>query len=178
MSRRSLLTVRRVFILYVTLVLLLMVFFASLMYYWYYSTEFLRPFITVFVFGAALCIAITFVAYFNVFRIIRHHQSQVQTNQNAISIEKYKKSVYTILSILTMFLLSYVPHVCGLLVVNIVGYFGITLSPRAAMPAFTAIVFSVSVFNRLLYYWRIKEIKESVRRIFRTFCFRETEEES
>lgn len=178
MSRRSLLTVRRVFILYVTLVLLLMVFFASLMYCWYYSTEFLRPFVTVFVFGPALCIAITVVAYFDVFRIIRHHQSQVQTNQNAISIEKYKKSVYTILYILTMFLLSYVPHVCGLLVVNIVGYFGITLSPRTAMPAFTAIVFSASVFNPFLYYWRIKEIKESVLRIFRTFCFKETEEES
>ena len=72
MSRRSLLTVRRVLILYVTFALLLIAFFASLMYYWYYSTEFLRLFFTVFVFGAALCFFITVFAYFKVFRIIRH----------------------------------------------------------------------------------------------------------
>ncbi|XP_020622052.1 olfactory receptor 4F21-like [Orbicella faveolata] len=177
MSRRSLLTVRRVVMLYVTFVLFLIVFFASLMYYWYHSTEFLKLFITVFVFGAALCFFITVFAYFKVFRIIRHHQSQIQTNQNAIDIGKYKKSVFTILCILTLFLLSYVPHVCGLLAVNIMGYFGITLSPRAAMPAFTAIVFSASFFNPLLYYWRIKEIRDSVRRILRNVCCKETEEE-
>ena len=147
------------------------------MYYWYHSTEFLRLFSTVFVFGAALCFFTTVVAYFKVFRIIRHHQSQVQTNQNAINIQKYKKSVVTILYILTLFILSYVPHVSGLLAVNIMGYFGITISPRAAMPAFATIVFSVSFFNPLLYYRRIKEIRDSVRRILRKVCCKETEDE-
>ena len=130
MSRRSLLTVRRVVTLQVTFALILIVFFASVIYFWYYTTKFLKLFITVFVFGAILCIFITQVfAYFKVFRIIRQHQSQIQTNQNVIDIEKYKKSVFTILYILMMFLLSYVPYVCGLLVVTILDYFGITLSP-------------------------------------------------
>ena len=91
MSRRSLLTVRRVVTLNVTFALILIVFFASVIYFWYYRTKFLKLFITVFVFGAMLCIFITQVfAYFKVFRIIRQHQSQIQANQNAIDIENTK----------------------------------------------------------------------------------------
>ena len=177
MSRRSLLTVRRVLILYATFALILILFFASLMYHWYYSTEFLRLFITVSVFGAIFCFFTSVFSYFKVFRIIRQHQSQIQTNQNAIDIKKYKKSVFTILYILTMFLLSYVPYVCGLLVVNSMGYYGITSSLRAAMPAFAAIVYSGSFFNPLFYYRRIKEIRERVRKILRNLCCEEAEQE-
>ena len=53
-----------------------------------------------------LSISITSFAYFKVFRIICHHQQQVQTNvppqnfgQLAINLAKYKKSVVTILYI-------------------------------------------------------------------------------
>ena len=102
---------------------------------------------------------------------------KIQTNQNAIDIEKYRKSVFTIVYILAIFLLGYVPYVCNLAVVNFMGYFDTKLA-RASMNACAVIVSSSSFVNPLLYYWRIKEIRDSVRRIVRNFCCKETEEES
>ena len=80
MSRRSLLTVRRVVILYITAVVLLILLVACNMYNWYETNEFFSAFIVVLLFCAALCFSLTIFAYLKVFQIIRQHQSQVQTN--------------------------------------------------------------------------------------------------
>ena len=79
MSRRSLLTVRRVLILYATFALILILFFASVMYHWYYSTEFLRLFITVFVFGAIFCF---FYHCLLLFQSFSNHTSTSKSNTN------------------------------------------------------------------------------------------------
>lgn len=62
------------------------------------------------------CFIVTSVAYFKVFRIIRRHQLQIQANamsqnhvQPAINFVKYRKSVFTILSILAVFYITYLP---------------------------------------------------------------------
>ncbi len=177
MSRRSLLTVRRVVIIYITSVILLIAFFAGHMYNWYYTKDFFSEFIVTLVSGAALCFVLAVFAYSKVFKIIREHQSQVQANQNAIDIEKYKKSVFTILYVLAIFLLSYVPYVCCLLVFSIMDKFGTYLS-SAASNVCAAVVFSSSIVNPLLYYWRIKEIRDSVRSMVRNLCLKENGENS
>ena len=103
MSRRSLLTVRRVsFIVAVLLILMLP------------SAIFLRGIqISSLV---MFCVIVTSVAYFKVFRMIRRHQLQIQasisfqnTAQPAINFLKYRKSVYTILYILCVFYIGYLP---------------------------------------------------------------------
>ncbi len=176
MSRRSLLTVRRLVIIYIASVILLIAFFAGYMYNWYYTKDFFSVFIVTLVSGAALCFVLTVFAYFKVFKLISQHQSQVQTYQNAIDINKYRKSVFTILYIVLIFLLSNVPYVCCLLVFSITDKFGTNLS-SAALNACGAIVFSSSFVNPLLYYWRIKEIRESVKRIARNLCCKENGQE-
>ena len=62
------------------------------------------------------CALVTSVAYFKVFRIIRHHQEQVHSNESsqnfgqpAIDLAKYKKSVFSILYIVGVFYLCYLP---------------------------------------------------------------------
>ena len=175
MSRRSLLSVRGVVILYITSAVLLIVFFACYMYILYYTSEISSPFLVIFVFGAAFYFSITVLAYYKVYRIIRHHQSQVQTNENAIDIEKYKKSVFTVLYILVVFLLSCVPSVCCIAVVSVVDL-GSELS-LAAVDACTVITFSSSSVNPLLYCWRIKEMRHSVKAIVRKLCCKKYEEE-
>ena len=177
MSRRSLLTVRRVVIIYIMSAVLVIVLFACHMYHWYYTKEYFSALIVIFLLAAALCFFITGFSYFKVFRIIRHHQSQIQANRNAIDIDKYKKSVFTIFYILAILLLSYVPYVCNLAVTNIMGYFSTKLA-RASMNACAVIVFSSSLVNPLLYYWRMKEIRDGVTGIVRHFCCEETEEDS
>ena len=168
MSRRSLLTVRRVIILYVTFAVLLIVFVVCYLYIFYNNAETSSPFAVLLVLSAAFYFSITVLAYYKVYRIIRHHRNQVQTNENAINIEKYKKSVFTILYILLVFLLSYVPSVCYIAVVNVLDLGN--ESSNAAADVCNVILFSSSFFNPLLYYWRIKEIRHSVRVIVRKLC--------
>ena len=57
-----------------------------------------------------LCLSVTSVAYFKVFRIIRRHQQQICSNEScpsfaqpAINFAKYKKSVFSILYIVVVF---------------------------------------------------------------------------
>ena len=168
MSRRSLLTVRRVVILYITFAVLLVVIIAARMYL-YNRKEILNVLVAIFLLAGAVFVVVMALSYFNVFRIIRHHQCQVQTNENAIDIEKYKKSIFTILFILAVFILSYIPYICCMLVFLILQDYGI--SSMAVFNACAAVVFSASFFNPLLYYWRIKEIRDSVRSLVRKlFC--------
>ena len=177
MSRRSLLTVRRVVILYIVSTVLLIVLNACNMYNWYRTNKNFSALIVIFFLGTVLCFFITGFSYFKVFRIIRHHQSQIQTNQNAIDIDKYKKSVFTIIYILAIFLLTYVPFVCNLAVFSIMGFISTKLA-RVSVNACAVVVFSSSFVNPLLYYWRIKEIRDSVNRILRNVCCKESENES
>jgi len=120
MSRRSLLIVRRVVILYITFAVLLIVFVVCYLYILYNTDETSSPFTVILVLSAAFYFSMTVLAYYKVYRIIRHHENQVQTNENAIDIEKYRKSVCTILYILLVFLLSYVPSVCYIAVASVV----------------------------------------------------------
>jgi len=99
----------------------------------------------------------------------------VRTNENVIDIEKYKKSIFTILYILVVFLLSYVPSVCCIAVVGVVDL-GSELS-LAAVDACTLISFSSSSVNPLLYCWRIREIRHSVKAVVRKLYCEKYEEE-
>jgi len=67
MSRRSLLTVRRVVIIYIMSTFLVIVLNAWHMYNWYYTKEYFSALIVIFLLGAALCFFITGFSYFKVF---------------------------------------------------------------------------------------------------------------
>ena len=170
MSRRSLLTVRRVVTLYITCLVALLLFFAGHIYNWSATNKFFSTFIVLLLLGAAFYFMLTLFAYFKVFQIIRKHQSQVQTNQNSIDIEKYKRSVFTILYIVAIFLLSYAPFVVCVLVVSILDLGSV--SWNGIFNACATIILSSSVLNPLLYFWRIKEIRNSVKAIVSNLCYK------
>lgn len=115
MSRISLLTVPRVVILYITFVVLLIPVVFTRIYNSYHPYEAFNIFKVIFLFLAAVFVLVTAFAYFKVFQIIRHHQNQVQTNESTINMEAYKTSIFTILYILAIFVLSYFPYLCSLL---------------------------------------------------------------
>ena len=63
-----------------------------------------------------LCFVTTSFAYFKVYQLIRHHQRQVQEHDRshnfgrpAIDLAKYKKSVLSILFILMLFSVCFLP---------------------------------------------------------------------
>ena len=152
-------------------------FFLCCMYVSFRSTEVFFVLEILYFFGGGLCIIVTALAYFKVFQIIRHHYNQVQANSNAIDMQKFKKSVFTILYIVAIFVLSYIPYLCCILVFQMLQRRG-TKSAYTAINVCTAVLLSSSCFNPLLYYWRIKEIRDSVKSIARKLCCKENEEQS
>lgn len=174
MSRRSLLTVRRVCQIIAVLLFIPILFVVYLFYLLQGTYKFTYLFANIsFV---LLCLFVTSVAYFNVFRIIRRHQQQIQANESspsfaqpAINFEKYKKSVISILYILIIFYTGYFPMAItlGLLLVFPENCSITVLSFYVS----TVLLFLSSTLNPLLYLWRIKDIRVEVRKLVkRIFC--------
>ena len=111
MSRRSLLTVRRLVILHITIAALLVLTVAARMYEREMSPAIFTAMRVVHLWGLTVGVIVTAFSYFKVFRILRRHQCLVQTNENAINIAKYKKSIFTILTSLGN---SYLKYYIGL----------------------------------------------------------------
>ena len=83
MSRRYLLTVRRVVTIYITSIVFVAFGVAAHMYGGEKNRqEIYNAMNVVFLSGAGVCVVVTAFSYFKVFRIIRQHQCLVQTNEN------------------------------------------------------------------------------------------------
>ena len=175
MSRRSLLTVRRIVIIYSVSAFLLIPLVACRIYAYYYPSLALNVIVAIYYLAGLFCIALTAFAYFKVFRIIRHHQNQVRANENAIDMEKYKKSIFTIVCIVSIFIVSFMPYICCILVIHLVSDYGMSI--RVIAQVCGAVVLSPSSLNPLLYICRIKEIRDSVQSIIRKLVCKQEEEE-
>ena len=165
--RRSLLTVRRLVIFHIASAAFLVITVAAHMYEKEMSPAVSTVMSVIRLWGLTVGVIATAFSYFKVFRILRRHQCLVQTNENAIDIAKYRKSIFTILYIFAIFVLSYIPYLCCILVFLAMQHYGTSLSSMTAFNACAVILFSSSFFNPLLYYWRIKEIRDSVKNIMR-----------
>ena len=160
MTRRSLFSVRRTFIIVagVTVISITLALYAG------QTLTFNFLFLM-------FCNSITSVAYFKFFRIIWRHQQQIQANESSqnfgqplIDFTKYKKSVFTILCILFVFYIGYLPMAISLLS-------NLVLSDREVKRQIFSVtkmlLFWSSSLNPLLYLWRMKDIRDEVKQLFR-----------
>ena len=118
------------------------------------------------------CYLTTSVVYFKVYRIIRQHQQQVQGHQPhqnfgqpAIDFAKYKKSVVTILYILALFSVCFLPMIVWLVVLILMGY---NTETWTAYSVSLLLLFLSSSLNPGLYIWRMKDVREGVKKLFCT----------
>lgn len=160
MSRRSILTVRRVVTIFTTFALLAFPMQAWGLYTRLHHKKVFGILATIFFSFGGFLVCLTVIAYFKVFLIIRRHQNQVQTLQNTIAIKKYRKSCFTILYVLAVFVLCYTPYGCVFVTFHALELCG--ESYRSVFQVCGALVFLSSLLNPLLYYWRMKEIKHGV----------------
>ena len=116
------------------------------------------------------CYLATTVAYFKVFRIIRRHQQQIRGNQSCqsvgqrvIDLAKYKKSVISILYILILFSLSFLPVTVILFLIVKWGKSKGTWEPYHVSLVF---LFLSSSLNPGLYIWRMRDIRDGVKSLF------------
>lgn len=167
MTRRSWLTVRRVCFI---VLLLLSFMLPSAVYYCTNESQFVTVILLI------LCIMVTSVSYFNVFRIICRHQQQIQVNtlaqntaQPAINLVKYKRSVCLILYIIAIFYISYLP----ILIPLIMSSFVLT-HPDVELLFFNVsalLGFLSSSLNPLIFLCRMKDLRDEVAQLRkRIFC--------
>ena len=167
MNRRTLITVRRAYKIYGVLAFLPAAHVAArlLLISWHSYLRFVEPLL----YGvlSLVCISTTTFCYSKVFGIIRNQQRQIQANLSSQNVGQtaitYKRSVYTVFYILVIFLLCYSPHAV---------FICIHVSSKMSSEAFNitwhltaTLILMSSSLNPLLYYWRIKEIRDEVKRI-------------
>ena len=117
------------------------------------------------------CYLATSVAYFKVFRIIRQHQQQIHTNQSrqncgqpAINLAKYKKSIFSILYILALFSLCVLPFIVSPFLLVLLGEDNRRWAPYHLSCVF---LFLAPCLNPGLYIWRMKEVRDGVKKLCR-----------
>ena len=117
-----------------------------------------------------ICYMTTSFAYFKVYRIIRHHQQQVQANEasqifgrQAINMAKYKKSIATIVYIFLLFTFCFLPYVVSSGVYISFRFSSeILVTDRVTM----VVLFLSPALNPGLYLWRMNDIRSGVRQLF------------
>lgn len=116
------------------------------------------------------CYLTTSFAYFKVYRIIRHHQHQVQANETsqnfgrqAIDLAKYKKSVASMLYIVVLLSVCFIPYV---LITAVKLSLGDSLEIELAQSLSTVLVFLSSSLNPGLFLWRMNDIRSGVKQLF------------
>ena len=119
------------------------------------------------------CYLTTSFAYFKVYRIIRHHQQQVQANeasqnyaQQAINLAKYKKSVTTMLFILALLSFCFMPFVVSSAI--IVSQQQPRIETYSADGVLVILVFLSSALNPGLYLLRMNDIRHGVKQLLCT----------
>ena len=115
------------------------------------------------------CYLTTFITSFKVFRIIRHHQQRVHTNQSsqnfgqpAINITKYKKSVLSILYVLALFSFSFLPLIASVVAHALLGNLP---TVEAAFRVSLVPLFLSSSLNPVLFLWRMDSVRNGVKQL-------------
>ena len=124
-----------------------------------------RIFLPTVAYSYILCIFIMSFAYFKAFRALERYQCQGA--ESAIDVPTYKRSLHTMLYIVTFVVVCYLPFII------LATYHAITgRNPveRAAWTIVDTVVFLNSVLNPILYYWRLAEFRNAVWDILRRCC--------
>ena len=116
------------------------------------------------------CFITTSFAYFKVYQVIRHHQRQVQTDETSqnfgrpgIDMAKYNKSVISILYILVIFSLCFLPFAVSSLMFV---FLGVRLEVSVAFSVSMVLLFLSSALNPALYLLRMNDIRNGVKQLF------------
>ena len=116
---------------------------------------------------------LTTVAYIRIYKIVKYHQNQIQTQHQSPSVQateplREKKSALNALFVYIVFVACYLPHFCSTMVLHTINS---GISSSAANDATILILLLNSSLNPILYCWRYREIREivknTVKNIFR-----------
>ena len=116
--------------------------------------------------------AVTTVAYYRVFKVVRYHQNQIQSqsqvqNEHTMEAVRVKKSALNTLYVYAVFLACYLPILFSSILL-LVDNFNISFLLAYNFSGF--LVFLNSSLNPFVYCWRYREIRQIVKSTFRGKC--------
>ncbi|XP_022807569.1 adenosine receptor A3-like [Stylophora pistillata] len=114
-------------------------------------------------------LAITTVAYFYLYRVVRYHQNQIQTqcqvqDQNTVQLSRENKSALNTLYVYVVFLACYLPVLLTSIILMI-DPSNTSFQVAYIMSGFT--VFLNSSLKPFVYCWRYREIRQFVKNSFK-----------
>ena len=129
--------------------------------------------------GVVICLLILSFCYVRIYRIVRHHQLQIQAQQQAVEsvrsehnlnmLRSRKSAMNTFIFYICM-ILCYTPVVISLFVFAVFHKDGITFRVLAY-----ALVYLNSSINPFLYCWRLSEIRVAVVKTLRKMLCKQTD---
>jgi len=126
------------------------------------------------VFGAIVIITelvsivITSVAYIKIYKIVRRHEREIHSQRRVsvdprahfeLNMKKYQRSTLTMVIVFMLSFVCYVPY--SMVMVAKLKY-GFTSNVKVAIDIFSTVVCINSSLNPLIYCWRLKEVKQAV----------------
>jgi len=156
---RQVVTVKRTFVIVITLWDIAVVF--SAMWFW-------SPMITIWygIIGIPLCLVISIFSYTKIFLTLRrqnthiHNHVQQPSQTNQLNIVRYKKALSTAIWLQLTLVACYLPY--GI-VTALQAKSGLSSSLFHARIYTTTLVFLNSSLNPILYYWKLDEVRQVVK---------------
>ncbi|XP_078351119.1 melanocyte-stimulating hormone receptor-like [Oculina patagonica] len=118
-----------------------------------------------------LCLLTSIICYTKIFLTLRHHQTQVQREQQSqaipLNIARYRKAVFTALWLQLTLVVCYLPYgiMAALVTRRILS--SSNLFGLIALEFAVTLVYLNSSLNPLLYCWKISEVKHAVKQTIR-----------
>lgn len=117
-----------------------------------------------------VCLLSSFIAYFEVYRIVRRHQAQIHSQMQVMSanadnqmrFKRLRRSAMNTFYVFCFLLICYLPYL-AVVITQLISGGGLSKFWGAT----STVVFVNSALNPLLYFWRISEIRQAVRRILK-----------
>ncbi|XP_031561300.1 melanocyte-stimulating hormone receptor-like [Actinia tenebrosa] len=112
------------------------------------------------------CFVIASFCYIKCFLTLRKQKREVNTflkvnstQQGITNVQRYKKSIYTMLYIFLIFNLCYLPYLCT---AGSAGILGESAAIWGAESLSAVIILANSLINPIILFWRMKEIRKAV----------------
>ena len=119
-----------------------------------------------------VCLLITSTNYFAIGRSLKRREARFQKRnkqvnatkqrRNSFNFGRYKKTITSMMYVYWVFLLCYLPYLCFSVVLKLVGR---TSAVQEAYLVTATLVLANSAFNPCLYYWRILELRNAVKKL-------------
>lgn len=118
--------------------------------------------------GELFSIAITSVAYIKIYKIVKRHEREINSQRRVsvypgeqieLNMKKYQRSTLTMVIVFMLSFVCYVPY--SIVMIAKLKY-GFTVQVKVAIDIFSTIVCINSSMNPVIYCWRMREIKQAV----------------